>query len=71
MSRRTYSKEYFENREQQASLRQAILHALPDNGTVYYHNLIIVLAELLVDFTRMAFSEEVYTRSVKVTEAKE
>lgn len=62
---KTYTEEYFENREQQANLRQAILHALPDDGTVYFHNLIIVLAELLTEFTRMAFRDEVYTKPVE------
>lgn len=65
MSQRRYTAEYFQNREQQANLRQAILHALPDDGTVYLYNLIIVLAELLKDFTHRAFTEEVFTRSVK------
>lgn len=59
--------EYFQNKQQQNRIREVILEVLatlPDNE-IYYHNLIMVMAELLQRFTEHAFTEDVYTKEVK------
>ena len=60
---RQLREEYFENKQEQNKIRLAILQAIPED--VYYHNLIIVLAELLGRFTAAAFEEEVLTKSTR------
>lgn len=58
-----YTKEYFDNKIQQNQIKEAVHKALP--GGVYYHNLIIAFAEMLADFTQMAFKEEVFEKGIK------
>ena len=60
---RQFREEYFENKQEQAKIKLAILHAIPED--VYYHNLIIVLADLLMRFTAASFEEEVLTKSTR------
>jgi hypothetical protein len=60
MTQKIYPQAYFDHKAQQARLKSAILGALPDDGSIYYHNLIIALSELLADFSQQAFKEEVY-----------
>lgn len=55
--------EYFQNKKQQAVIKGKLLEAIPAN--VYYHNLIIALAELLADMTRLAWRDDVYTKAMK------
>lgn len=62
MSQRIYTDEYFENKVQQGQIKKALLLAIPEG--VYFHNLLIALAELLADNTRRAFTEEVFTKRV-------
>lgn len=60
--------EYFENKIEQGKIKQAVLSAIPPD--VYYHNLIIVFAEMLARFTEQAFKEEMYTKSAATEAAK-
>lgn len=57
----TLSPEYFENKVEQGRIKEAVRQAIPEN--VYYHNLIIVFSEMLVEFTCTAFKEEVFSKS--------
>ena len=59
---RHYPPEYFASRIQQSKIKQAILDSLISLDEVYYHNLIIATAELLAEFTRQAFSEEIFNK---------
>jgi hypothetical protein len=60
VSSKDYPEEYFYSKIQQAKIKSLILGALPDDGSIYYHNLIIALAEMLAEFSQQAFIEEVY-----------
>lgn len=53
--------QYFDNKIEQARIKEAVLMAIPDN--VNYYNLIISFAEMLARFTEHAFRDEVFTRS--------
>lgn len=64
----TLPPEYFENRAEQNKITAAILEAIPEN--VYYHNLIIVFAEMLLGFTKRAFKCEVYSKSTDPTQKR-
>lgn len=62
MSDRRLSDEFFQNKVEQNQIKEALIRAIPEN--VYYHNLIIALAEMLHDAAQQAFKEDVFTRSI-------
>lgn len=55
--------EYFDNKAEQSKIKQAVLECLPTE--VYYHNIIIALAEMLAQFTKDAFKDDVFRKSPK------
>lgn len=57
----TLPPEYFENRAEQNRIADAVLSAIPED--VYYHNLIIAFAEMLLWFTQQEFKSDVYSKS--------
>ena len=56
------TKEYFENRKQQGEIKLAIMESIPRN--VYYHNLIIALAEILHRMVEASYQEDVFTKVI-------
>lgn len=58
--------EYFQNRQEQARIKMLIVEAIPEG--VFYHNLIIALAELLAGYTEKAFREKVREEEIKPRE---
>jgi hypothetical protein len=63
---RELPEEFFLNRSEQARIKSAIMTALPSN--LSYYNLIIALAELLVEITDQAYKEDVFTKPPYSTE---
>lgn len=57
MTPRTYTKHYFDNQAQKAEIKQALTAAIPVGVT--YYNLITALAELLAEWSHLAFTDEV------------
>lgn len=57
----TLPPEYFENRAEQNKIAAAVLKAIPEN--VYYHNLIIVFADMLLRFTQREFKSDIFSKS--------
>lgn len=60
---RTLPQAYFDNKIEQARIKEAVLSAIP--ADVYYHNLIIAFAEMLARFTEQAYRDEVYKKAPK------
>lgn len=54
---RTYTQYYFDNQAQKAEIKQAMTAAIPAGVT--YYNLVMALTELLQDWARLAFADEV------------
>lgn len=63
------SPEYFENRAEQAQIKEAIERAIPRD--VLYQNLIIALSEMLASLTHQAFEDEAKDSSLKVKSTEE
>jgi hypothetical protein len=57
MTQRTYTDEYFKNQTEQAKIKQALTAAIP-RGVTYY-NLVMSLTQLLQEWMRLAFQDEV------------
>lgn len=51
-------KEFFENRKEQAEIKIALTEAIPQN--VYYHNLVVALAEMLARAIQEQQKEDVF-----------
>lgn len=52
-----HTQSFFDNQVQKAEIKQALTAAIPPNVT--YYNLILALTELLQDFARLAFADDV------------
>lgn len=54
-----YTDEYFENKQEQAQIAQALYAAIPEN--VQYYNLIFVLSGMIETMLGYAFKDEIFT----------
>ena len=63
---RKLTDEYFANKQEQSKIKMAIHEAIPTD--VYYHNLIIVLSEILQSMVYAMLKEEVFTKAHKATQ---
>ncbi|CAK0756336.1 hypothetical protein CCP3SC15_2150007 [Gammaproteobacteria bacterium] len=52
--------EFFQNKIEQGKIKSALWEAMPVN--VYYHNLIIALAEMLLRCIELAYKDEVHNK---------
>ena len=54
------TKEFFDNRAEQAKIKLAITEAIPPG--VFYHNLCIAVAELLRNYVADSYKDDVFTK---------
>lgn len=59
-SPRTYTEDYFRNRQEQGRIKEALWKAFPTN--VYYCNAIIALSEMLQRLVEGAYSDDVMSK---------
>ena len=58
---RTLTEEFFDNKAEQNKIKIAIHRAIPEG--VFYHNLVIVLSEIIKDMVWEMTKEDVFQRS--------